>query len=223
MMNQDLTGIVCVVDRSGSMELIRDDAIGGFNTFLADQQQLPGRAEMTIALFDDKYDVVNKCTPIKDVVPFDTTTFVPRGSTALLDAIGRTMNEVGAELATRDEADRPGKVIVVVLTDGAENCSKEFNRAKILEMITHQQEAYKWEFIYLAAGQDAIDEGRMIGIKAANAINFNATAKGMDTSYQAISSSVGNYRKSGKVDNWAGAHNVNDLKIKSSSRSSDRS
>jgi len=210
-MDQDLTGIICVVDRSGSMEAIREDAIGGFNTFLADQKKLPGKAEMTIALFDDQYDVIHRCTPINDVAPFDNTTFVPRGSTALLDAIGRTMNEVGAELANRDEAARPGKVIMVILTDGQENSSREFNRQKILEMITHQQDAYQWEFIYLAAGQDAIGEAGMLGIRASNAINFNATGKGVKASYDAISCSVGSYRSVGKVADWSVVNNAEDL------------
>lgn len=123
----DVTEIICVIDRSGSMESIRSDAIGGFNRFLADQQEPEDPARLTMVLFDDQYDVAYNGMDIHNVPPLTTRTFVPRGMTALLDAIGKTLNTVSARLAEIPAEDRPEKIIVAILTDGHENASREFS------------------------------------------------------------------------------------------------
>ena len=189
--------ITVVLDRSGSMSCIRDDTIGGFNSFLKDQKATPGEDLLTLIQFDDKYETMHDAIPLSEVEPLTESTFVPRGSTALLDAIGRTINATGARLAKMDEKDRPEKVIFVIITDGHENASREFiSRQKIFEMVTHQTEKYDWQFMYLGANQDAIDEGRKFGIARDSSMSYAATSGGSTKSWEAVSRSVRS-RKSG--------------------------
>jgi hypothetical protein len=169
----DSCAIAVVLDRSGSMEAIRQATIDGFNEFLTAQKALPGQATLTLAQFDDIYEVVHASTPLFLVPPLSSDTFVPRGSTALLDAIGRTITALGARLAAMPERERPGRVLVTIITDGLENASREFTRERIFDMITHQREKYSWEFIFLAAGQDAIAVGEQYGIQRVYAASFS--------------------------------------------------
>ena len=174
-MRTDLTDITMVIDRSGSMESIRTDAEGGVNTFVDSQKSEPGEALLTLVQFDTAYEFVHKGVPIGSVPRFK---LVPRGSTALLDAVGRAINETGARLAAIEETRRPGLVVFVIVTDGAENSSKEFTREKIRQMIEHQQSVYKWQFTFLAANQDAFAEGSTLGIDQAGIANFTAANVG---------------------------------------------
>ncbi len=123
-MKKNLTEIAFILDRSGSMSSVAQAAIAGFNSFLHDQQAAPGQARLTVVLFDDEYLVPIQSLPVDEVIPLDHTTYVPRNSTALLSAIGRTIDELGARLANLPETARPGKVIVAILTDGLENASQ---------------------------------------------------------------------------------------------------
>ena len=179
------TEIVCIIDRSGSMQAIRQDAIGGFNQFLEAQKAVPGEALFTLALFDHEYLLVQDAVPLDNANPMSNETFVPRGTTALLDAIGRTVNSIGARLHASQS--KPDKVIVLILTDGAENASTEFSSAKIKEMIEHQQQKYAWEFVFLGANQDAITAGAAIGIPAHNTVQFAADAQGTADAYRSMS------------------------------------
>ena len=198
-MDHELTGIVCIVDRSGSMDSMVAEAIGGFNAFLEDQKKEPGRAEFTLVLFDHEYAPVCICSDIQEVVPLDGKTYVPRGTTALNDAVGRTLVDVGKNLENRVEDQRPGKVIVMILTDGRENASTDFSAEKVKEMTQHQQEKYGWEFLYLAAGQDAMVEGGKLGIAAKRTSNFAPTGEGVSSSYLGASCSVSQFRRTGGV------------------------
>lgn len=186
--------IVCVVDKSGSMGMIESDAIGGFNHFLGEQKKLPGDTRFTLALFDHEYEIVVDAVDIQHVPPLNETTYCPRGSTALLDAIGKTVTAVGERLSKTPAYARPSKVIVAILTDGLENASKEYTRSKIFEMIKHQREVYSWEFIFLAANQNAIQEGASLGINMKDSFNFNATGLGVRTAYRCMAQSVASYR-----------------------------
>lgn len=201
-MKQNHTDIAIVLDRSGSMVTIHDDTIGGFNQFLEDQQKAEGEATLTLVQFDHEYEVVYDNVPIKEVKPLSPETFVPRGSTALLDAIGRTINSVGARLAKTPEQDRPKKVICVVITDGHENASKEFTRDKVFEMITHQREKYSWEFVFMGANQDAINAGMSMGISAQNSLTYSADGASTRNLYGALSQNVSAVR-SGHVGSMA--------------------
>ena len=168
-MKFDLTDITLVIDRSGSMEEIHTDAEGGVNAFICEQAQQPGDALLALVQFDTEYEFVHRGTPIKKVPPY---TLVPRGSTALLDAIGRATNEAGERLARMPEQDRPGLVVFVIVTDGEENSSREFSKARIKEMIDEQQKKYNWQFTFLGADQDAFAEAGGIGIQACGVSNF---------------------------------------------------
>ena len=160
-MRNDLTDITMVIDRSGSMQSIRTDAEGGINSFIEQQRQEPGETLLTLVQFDTEYEFVHSGVPVKQIPAF---TLVPRGSTALLDAVGRAINETGARLAAMAESQRPALVVFVIVTDGAENSSREFTRDQIRTMVEHQQSAYKWQFTFLAANQDAFAAGGSMGI-----------------------------------------------------------
>jgi uncharacterized protein YegL len=169
-MRNDLTDITLVVDRSGSMATIQKDSEGGINYFIEHQKSQPGEAIFSLIQFDTEYDWVIKGENIKNVTHYQ---LFPRGLTALLDAVGRAILETGNRLNKMNEKDRPGLVIIVIVTDGKENSSKEFTKEKIKEMITHQQEIYKWQFTFLGANQDAFDEAGSIGINNAAICNFD--------------------------------------------------
>ena len=175
-MNTNLTEIAIVLDRSGSMASMSNEAVGGFNSFLESQQKLPGEAKLTLVLFDNEYIVAHDGRPIKDVSPLDEHTYVPRGTTALLDAIGRTINTIGEQLDKTPEIERPAKVLIVILTDGLENASQEFKRGQICSMIKRQREVYSWEFVFLGANQDAIQVGQQIGVAPGHAVTFDENA-----------------------------------------------
>jgi Mg-chelatase subunit ChlD len=201
---KDTTEIICIIDRSGSMESIRSDAIGGFNRFLADQQAPDDPARLTMVLFDDQYEIVHDGTDIRNVRPLTTQTFVPRGTTALLDAIGRTLNTVSARLADIPAGDRPEKVIVVILTDGYENASREFSLAAVRKMITTYTDELKWDFIYLAANQNAFAESAKMGIAADNTMQFFANSDGCSRCYDNFSSAIDLKRKYNNIRAWKG-------------------
>lgn len=186
-MNDNLVEVVCVTDRSGSMEAIRSDAIGGFNSFLSSQQEHPGEARFTLVLFDHEYDLIHDCVDIQDAPPLDGDTYAPRGTTALLDAVGRTIDDVGKRLSQTPEPERPAKVIVSILTDGLENASRNYDNVRIAEMITHQQDKYGWEFIFLAANQDAIATAKSMSIRPEDAISYEASPAGVRAAHDEMS------------------------------------
>ena len=180
MKQEKLTEIVCIIDRSGSMGSIRDDAIGSFNTFLKDQQSLSGEALMTIVLFDDQYEIMQNGTRIGYVPLLTTKTYVPRGSTALFDAIGRTINEVKTRISrTEDQKKIPDNVIVAILTDGEENASKEFNLSQIESMIKKQIKQDHWNFVYLSADPKAFEDAGKMGIAKNNVVRFESDSEGI--------------------------------------------
>lgn len=190
-MNPDLTEIAFVLDRSGSMQTIAPAAVAGFNEFLREQQAAPGQARFTLVLFDDAYETPADALPIAEVVPLENGhTFVPRGSTALLDAVGRCVDDLGARLAATPEADRPCKVIVAILTDGEENASRRFTWADVSDRIRHQREVYGWEFLFLGANQDAIATASRMNIAAANAAAYAHDAAGAAASTKSASRKV---------------------------------
>ncbi len=197
MAKQGLTEIVCVLDRSGSMESVREDSIGGFNRFLKDQKAAPGEARMTVTIFDTVYEIIHDGKPIAEVPDLTHETYIPRGMTALLDAVGRTIDNVGARLKGLTEDERPEKVIFVILTDGQENASKEYTREKLLASINHQQEKYGWEFLYLGANQDAFAVARGIGIAVSGTQLYHADA--VDLAYTSASEAVTRGRMGGKA------------------------
>ena len=184
--------IVCVVDRSGSMASIEQDAIGGFNSFLAAQKAMPGEAKLSLVLFDHEYILEHDGRNLSDVPELNHRVYFPRGTTALYDAVGKAVDSVGARLAMQQ--DKPSKVIVVILTDGQENSSHKYTRDQIAGMIKHQQEKYSWEFIFLAANQDAFETGAQLNISTQNTANFAATGAGVRDAYAVASNMTQSYR-----------------------------
>lgn len=181
------TEIAFILDRSGSMSSMSHAAIAGFNEFLLgqqntlDDQQRAMEANLTLVLFDTEYLVVQDRAPLETAVPLTTETYQPRGSTALLDAICQTIDELGAKLAATPEADRPVKVIVAILTDGEENASRRFTVSDVNQRITHQTNQYAWEFLFLGANQDAIATAARYGISALQSATFSADPDDLDS------------------------------------------
>lgn len=190
-----LTDIICIIDRSGSMQAIKSDAIGGFNQFLESQKKEEGDARLTLVLFNDGYQLLYEAIPLPEVVPLNSDTFVPMGTTALYDAVGKTINTVGVHLNQTPESERPNKVLFVILTDGLENASKEFTNRMIADMIAHQRERYNWEFLFLAANQDAILTAESMNIARGNALDFEANSQGVQTVYDKMTMASSRFRQ----------------------------
>ncbi len=201
MTKPNFTEIIVVLDRSGSMEMVRKDTIGGFNAFVEEQKKTTGEAKLTLVQFDDQYLVVYGGLPIQDVPKLTSETFVPRGMTALLDAVGKTINIVGDRLANTAEDQRPSLVLFVIITDGHENASKEFKLTQIKEKIKHQTEKYNWEFVFLGADQDAF-QAEAMGVCAGN--TFNYTSDATIGTYAAFSATVSDVRSRGITANGIG-------------------
>jgi Mg-chelatase subunit ChlD len=198
-MKDNFTSISVVLDRSGSMAPLLNDTLGSFNKFLNDQKAVAGDAIFTLALFDDKYNLVHDCKSISEVPELNKDTYTIGGSTALLDAIGKTINETGAKLAAMKEEDRPSKVILVVITDGEENCSREFGgetgRAKIMQMMEHQQTKYNWDCIFLGAQASAIQAGTSMGFAATSSYKYASTSGGTKRLFDSLSAGISNSRR----------------------------
>lgn len=198
-MKSGLTDITVILDRSGSMADVADDTIGGFNTFIDSQAKAPGDATLTLRQFDDRHDVVYAGVPVKSAPKLTKQTFQPRGSTALLDAVGKGIDEIGRRLNALPASERPENVIVAIITDGGENASRCFTRTQVFQMITHQRERYNWEFTFIGANQDAIGEAGAIGIPAYAAMNYMSTPTGTTNAFRGISSSVLRKRAGGQA------------------------
>ena len=193
--NTNLTEILIILDRSGSMAAIADSTIQSFNQFVADQAEVPGEARITLVLFNDKSSTPFVSLPVREIRPLNRKTYHPSGSTALLDAMAEGIDCLGQRLAAMPESERPGTVIVATLTDGEENSSTRFSWADVQQRITHQTEAYCWNFLFLGANQDAIATASRIGIQAHNASGWMADAHGMEASREALSRKTWAMRK----------------------------
>jgi Mg-chelatase subunit ChlD len=189
-MKNHYSEIAFVLDRSGSMGSCREAAIEGFNSFLLEQQQTEGLAKLTLVLFDDEYLVPIDALPVAEILPLNSESYIPRGSTALLDAIGRASDELGARLAALPEQDRPAQVIVAILTDGMENSSQNCTWQRIARVIKQQTEQYRWTFLFLGANQDAIATAAQMNIAAANAAAYVADAAGLHASASSLTRKV---------------------------------
>jgi hypothetical protein len=200
MTKPNYTHIVLVLDRSGSMDTVKDDAIGGFNQFLEEQKNFPGQATMTLAQFDHEYEILYDFVPIGHVASLSKKTFIPRGMTRLLDAVGMTIKGVGQHFMGMREEDRPSKVVFAILTDGHENDSREFNRAQVFEMIKHQEEKYSWQFAYLSSDMNAVVDAQSYGIPMSSTYHFTPNSgKAMKFAFSNLSASLVSYRSGADV------------------------
>ncbi len=188
------TDITVILDKSGSMEMRRSDAIGGFNALVHDQKGQPGVALLSLVQFDTGYEVTFTEKSPADVPELTMATYSPAGGTALLDAMGKTIQSTGQRLAALPEPTRPGKVIIVIITDGEENSSREFTYPRVNEMIGHQKDVYKWEFIFVGTNQDAIASASRIGIDQADALTYGTSGRATRAAMSAVAASLSERR-----------------------------
>ena len=189
------THILFILDRSGSMQSIHADVVGGFNAFLASQQSAEGTADLTLVQFDTRIETVLEGVDIRAVAPFRNEDFEPRGSTALYDAMGSSMDALGRELAARREADRPENVVVAVMTDGEENASREYTFEQIQERIEHQRSYYNWEIVFLASELRTLNISRQMGVAREKSMRWSKSPEGVSAAFIAMDAEILKSRK----------------------------
>jgi uncharacterized protein YegL len=202
-MKNNLTELVFILDRSGSMSGLESDTIGGFNAMLAKQQEVEGEARVTTVLFDNNYELLHDRIDIKAVSPITEKEYFVGGSTALLDAIGRTIHKIGNAQKNTAADYRAAKVLFVIITDGEENASREYTSDKVKAQIEQQKSRYGWEFIFLGANIDAVQTAARFGIDAKRAQNYHADSEGSAVVYEAVACAAVEFRQCPTLsDDW---------------------
>ena len=196
MMKKNLTELVFILDRSGSMAGLEDDTIGGFNAMIEKQKREDGAAVVSTILFDNVSEVIHDRVDVQKIEPMTRKEYDVRGCTALLDAVGKAIHHIGNVHKYAREEDRPEKTLFVITTDGMENASREYTYDRLKAMIERQKEQYGWEFIFLGANIDAAKEAARFGIGADRAANYHADSKGTAVIYEAVSEAVCSVRAS---------------------------
>ena len=199
-MRENLTEIVFILDRSGSMSGLESDTIGGFNSMIAKQQKEEGEAIVSTVLFDDETDVIHDRVAIGDVKKLTEEDYYVRGCTALLDAVGGAIHHIGNVHKYAREEDRPAKTLFIITTDGLENASRHYSFKDVKRLIKRQQEKYNWEFIFLGANIDAIEVADNLGISKDRAANYNCDELGTALNYQVLEAAVTRVRKCKAAD-----------------------
>lgn len=195
-MKKNYTHVAILIDKSGSMNSIKSDVIGGFNELIQKQKEVPGELTVTLVQFDCnlglKYDVINNFSSLDNVQLLNESNYIPRGTTPLNDAFAKLINETGEILSRKDESERPEKVLIISITDGKENASVEHSKESLKALIDHQEKQYNWQFMYIGANQDAFEEGGSRGIKAN--YTFDANSKGTQKMSKVMSATLASYR-----------------------------
>ena len=199
-MKKGLTELVFILDRSGSMSGLESDTIGGFNSVLTKQQTEEGSANITTVLFDDKYELLHDRCNIAKISKISEKEYFVRGTTALLDAIGKTIHKMGNVQKHATDDERAEKVMFVIITDGMENASVEYSYDQIKKMIDHQKKKYEWEFIFLGANIDAVETAARFGILEDRAANYHADGEGTMLNYEVVSETVSMVRSKNSID-----------------------
>lgn len=199
---KNLTELVFILDRSGSMHGLETDTIGGFNSMIENQKDNNGDVLVSTVLFNDKSIVVHDRKSIKDIAPMTRQDYAPCGSTALLDAIGCAIHHIGNIHKYARKEDIPDKTLFVITTDGMENSSHLFDADKIKYMINRQKEKYGWEFIFLGANIDAVGTAKNFGISEDRAVNYHSDPVGTRLNYEVISETISAFRADRIDDNW---------------------
>ena len=195
-MKKNLTELVFILDRSGSMSGLEDDTIGGFNAMIEKQKKEPGEALVSTVLFDNGREVIHDRINLQDIQPMTRNEYYVRGSTALLDAVGKAIHHIGNVHKYAREEDRPEKTLFVITTDGMENASREYSYGRLKAMIERQKEKYGWEFIFLGANIDAAKEAARFGIRPECTADYHADSQGTAVLYEAVSEAVCSVRAS---------------------------
>ena len=198
-MKKNLTELVFILDKSGSMSGLEKDTIGGFNSMLEQQRKVDGECVITTVLFDNRYELLHDRIDIRAVQPMTEQEYFVGGSTALLDAIGKTIHKIGTVQKNTAEDYRAEKVMFVIITDGEENASRCYSSMQIRQMIQHQKERYGWEFIFLGANIDAVETAGRFGIDADRAVDYVPDGEGTELNFRIMSQTVATFRECGAV------------------------
>ena len=195
--------IICILDRSGSMRSLAEDTIGGYNSFIEKQKKEAGKATVTTVLFDDKYDKIVDNVDLESTPELTSSEYYARGTTALLDAVGRTIMETAGNMEKEKICPAKRRVLVIIMTDGLENASKEYSKADVKAMIEATTNDYKWEYIFMGANIDSVSEAASIGIRADRAANYKASSEGVKKTFSFMDNAATAMRESGEVsDDW---------------------
>ena len=195
-MKKNLMELVFILDKSGSMSGLEKDTIGGYNSMLEKQKAEVGECVITTVLFDNNYELLHDRIDIRAVKPITEKDYSVGGSTALLDAIGKTVSKIGTAQKNTAEDYRAEKVMFVIITDGEENASRRYSAPQVKEMVKRQKEKYGWEFIFLGANIDAVETAGHFGIDADKAVDYVPDSEGTELNFLAMSEAVSTFRKS---------------------------
>ena len=195
-MRKDLTELVFILDRSGSMRGLEGDTIGGFNSLIEKQKKEEGQALISVVLFDDVQEVLYDRQELSKIETMTDRQYYVRGCTALLDAVGGAIHHIGNVHKYAREEDRPAKTLFIITTDGMENASRRYTYEKVKQMVEHEKEKYGWEFLFLGANMDAISVAGRFGINADRAVDYMCDSEGTQLNYSELSRSVSAMRRS---------------------------
>ena len=200
-MKNNITELVFILDRSGSMAGLESDTIGGFNAMIEKQKKEDGECYISTVLFDNVSEVLHDRVKLSDIKPMTDKEYTVRGCTALIDAIGSAIHHIGNIHKYARPEDVPEHTMFIITTDGMENASQRYNSDEVKKMIERQKEKYGWEFLFIGANIDAVETAKRYGINEDRAVNYNADAKGTGILYESVACAVTNVRKCVPLDN----------------------
>ncbi len=206
--NNNVTELVFILDRSGSMAGLETDTVGGFNGMIAKQKQQEGEAFVTTVLFDNEIETLHDRIPLTEIPEMTERDYYVRGCTALIDAIGTTVKHIENIHKYARKEDVPAHTLFVITTDGLENASRVYSSAEVKKMIERKKEKDGWEFLFIGANIDAVETAKHIGISADRAVNYRADKRGTKVVFDAVSAPISAMRSNCKIDaDWSGAIN----------------
>ena len=200
-MKNNITELVFILDRSGSMAGLESDTIGGFNAMIEKQKKETGECYISTVLFDNVSEVLHDRVRLSDIKPMTDKEYTVRGCTALIDALGGAIHHIGNIHKYARPEDVPEHTMFIITTDGMENASQQYSSEQVKRMIERQKEKYGWEFLFIGANIDAVETARRYGINEDRAVNYNADAKGTGILYESVACAVTNVRKCASLDN----------------------
>lgn len=200
-MKNNITELVFILDRSGSMAGLEQDTIGGFNAMIEKQKKEDGECYISTVLFDNVSEVLHDRVRLSDIKPMTDKEYTVRGCTALIDAIGSAIHHIGNIHKYARPEDVPEHTMFIITTDGMENASQRYNSDEVKKMIERQKEKYGWEFLFIGANIDAVETAKRYGINEDRAVNYNADAKGTGILYESVACAVSNVRRRASLDN----------------------
>ena len=202
-MKNNITELVFILDRSGSMAGLESDTIGGFNAMIEKQKKQNGECYVSTVLFDNESEVIHDRVKLSEIKPMTDRDYTVRGCTALIDAIGGAIHHIGNIHKYARPEDVPENTMFIITTDGMENASRKYSGNRVRAMIERQKEKYGWEFLFIGANIDAVETAAKYGISRDRAVNYNADSEGTSIVYEAVASAVCNVRANASIDNWS--------------------